>query len=187
MKIGVDIDGVILDLGSKVCEIFNSLYDTNYTKNDVKRWEFFRDWEVPEEIIYDIFDKAYQQSSTIALIDNDAPHILEKLHKVHDLDLVTARNKKFESHLVDRLNFLEIRKGVQYGDLIHVEPKPYDAKIALNYEILIDDNPNLIKPIIIFPKKRLLLFEQPWNRNLEEKENVKKVKNWKQIEGLLIN
>ena len=187
MKIGVDIDGVILDLGSKVCEIFNSLYDTNYTKNDVKRWEFFRDWEVSEETMYEIFDKAYQQSSTIALIDNNTPCILEKLYKVHDLDLVTARNKKFENLLVDRLNFLEIKKGVQYGDLIHVEPKPYDAKVALNYEILIDDNPNLINPILILPEKKLILFEQPWNQDLGERENIKRVHNWKQIEKMLIN
>ena len=187
MKIGVDIDGVILDLGSKVCEIFNSLYDTTYTKNDVKQWEFFRDWEVPESIIYEIFEKAYQQSSTIALIDDDAPHVLEKLYKLHDLDLETARNKKFESHLVDRLDFLKIRKGVQYGNLIHVEPKPYDAKVELNYEILIDDNPNLMNSFIILPEKRLLLFEQPWNKNLEEKDNIKRVYNWKQIERLLIN
>jgi len=187
MRIGVDIDGVMLDLGSKFCEIFNELYETNYYKENVRRWEFFRDWEVPEETIYEIFDKAYEQSSSIALIDEDAPHILRKLNEAHYLDFVTARNRKFESYLINRLNYLEIRKGIHYRDLIHVKPKPYDAKIALDYDILIDDNPNLVKAITTLPNKKLLLFDQPWNQHLGEKTNIIRVHNWKQIERLLLN
>ena len=182
MKIGVDIDGVILDLGSKVCEIFNGLYNTNYTKNDVKRWEFYRDWKVPEEIIYDIFDKAYAQSSSIALIDKDAPYILNKLNETHNLDFVTARNKKFENYLIERLNSLKIKKDSHYQKIFYVEPKPYDTKIWLDYEILIDDNPNLVNSMNRFPERTLLLFDQPWNKNLKERVNVKRVLNWKQIE-----
>ena len=44
MRIAIDIDGVLLDLMVSYCEIFNERHKTEYTKKDVKNWEFFRDW-----------------------------------------------------------------------------------------------------------------------------------------------
>lgn len=189
MKIGVDIDGVLLNLIEKVCEIFNELYHTDYTENDIRRWEFFKDWKVSEEIIYNVFYIAYEKSKTLSLIDDNAPQILKELNKKYRVDLVTARNFKYESQLIERLNSLEIKKGVHYENLIHVEPKPYDVKIKLDYNILIDDNPNLVNSIEKFPDKKILLYDQPWNQNYEEKENITRVYDWNQIEKVfqLIN
>lgn len=189
MKIGVDIDGVLLNLIEKVCEIFNELYHTDYTENNIRRWEFFKDWNVSEEVIYNVFYIAYEKSTTLSLIDDKAPQILKELNKKYRVDLVTARNFKYESQLIERLNSLEIKKGVHYENLIHVEPKPYDVKIKLDYNILIDDNPNLVDSIEGYSNKRILLYDQPWNQRITEKKNVSRVYNWKQIRNLfaLIN
>lgn len=189
MKIGVDIDGVLLNLIEKVCEIFNELYHTDYTENDIRRWEFFKDWNVSEEVIYNVFYIAYEKSTTLSLIDDNAPQILKELNKKYRVDLVTARNYKYESQLLERLNSLEIKKGVHYENLIHVESKPYDVKIKLDYNILIDDNPNLVDSIEGYSNKRILLYDQPWNQRITEKKNVSRVYNWKQIRNLfaLIN
>ena len=184
MKIGVDIDGVLLNLIEKVCEIFNELYNTDYTENNIRRWEFFKDWNVSEEVIYNVFYIAYEKSMTLSLIDDNAPQILKELNKKYSIDLVTARNYKYESQLLERLNSLEIKKGVHYENLIHVEPKPYDVKIKLDYNILIDDNPNLVDSIEGDSKKRILLYDQPWNRQITAKKNVSRVYDWKQIRNL---
>jgi len=186
MKIAVDIDGVILDMVIKVCEIFNEQFGTDYTKDDVKKWEFYKDWNVSEEIIFNIFYKAYEESMTLPLIDEDALPILKKLNNQHHVDLVTARNSKYETHLFERLNSLGINKGVHYVNLIHVEPKPYDVKIQMDYDILIDDNPNLVKSIENFPNKRILLYDQPWNRQIGDIKNITRVYNWKQIGNMLL-
>lgn len=186
MKIAVDIDGVILDMILRVCEIFNERFNSNYSKDNIKRWEFFKDWDVPEEEIFKIFYKAYEESMTLPLIDKNTPEILKKLNNQHHVDLVTARNIKYESHLIERLNSLEITKGVQYLKLIHANAKPYDAKIRLGYDIYIDDNPNLVESAGNFPEKRILLYDQPWNRHVREIENVARVYNWKQIEKVLL-
>lgn len=186
MKIAVDIDGVILDMVIKVCEIFNERFNKNYTKDDVKRWEFFKDWNVPEEEIFKIFYKAYEESMTLPLIDENTLYILKKLNNQNNVDLVTARNIKYEIHLIDRLTSLDFKKGVHYINLIHVESKPYDAKIRLGYDILIDDNPNLVKSAKSFPDIRILLYDQPWNRYVGEIKNVVRVYNWKQIGKILL-
>lgn len=186
MKLAVDIDGVILDMVSKVCEIYNKSFKTTYTKDDVKKWEFFRDWNITEESMYDIFYQVYENSMSLRLIDKRAPQVLRNLSEKYQADLVTARNVKFESNLLERLDSLNIMKGIQYSDLVHVDEKPYDLKLQLSYDILIDDNPNLATVIDTYPGKKLLLYNQPWNQHVQEKNKVVRVYNWIQIESILL-
>jgi len=186
MKIAVDIDGVILDLIDKVCEIFNEPHGTTYTKNNIRRWEFFRDWNIPEKEIYEIFENAYERTMTIPIIDESIPHVLQKITNIYHVDLVTARTKTFEKLLVKRLNSLKIKRITHYRNLIYVEPKPYDLKLSLDYDIFIDDNPNFVKSIKNVSGKKLYLYNQPWNDIIKENRNVKRVYSWKQIESILL-
>jgi len=186
MKIAVDVDGVILAMIPKVCEIYNERFNTNYTKEDVRQWEFFKDWNISEESMYKIFNQVYENSQSLSLIDENAPQVLKKLYNKYVVDLVTARDLRFESNLIEKLNSLNIKKGTYYENLIHVEAKPYDSKLTLNYDIIIDDNPNLVKVIGKYMNKKLLLYDQPWNQNFQNKERVTRVYNWNQIEILLI-
>ena len=186
MKIAaVDVDGVVLAMIPKVCEIYNKMYNTNYTKKDVKQWEFFRDWNITEESMFKIFYQVYENSHTLSLVDENAPQVLKKLYKKYVVDLVTARDLRFEGNLIEKLNSLGIKKRTHYENLIHVEPKPYDSKLTLNYDILIDDNPNLVSAIVKYENKKLLLYDQPWNQNLQDEKRVKRVYDWNQIKGLL--
>lgn len=186
MKIAVDVDGVILAMIPKVCEIYNERFNTNYSKADVRQWEFFKKWNISEESMYKIFDEVYENSHVLSLVDKRAPLVLKKLFNTHKVDLVTARNLRFESNLIKRLNILNIKEGTHYENIIHVEAKPYDSKLTLNYDVLIDDNPNLVKAIREYRNKELLLYDQPWNKNIVDNEKVKRVYNWNQIGALLI-
>lgn len=186
MKIAVDVDGVILAMIPKVCEIYNKVFNTNYTKEDVKQWEFYKDWNISEESMFKIFYQVYENSQTLSLVDEKAPQVLKALYTKYSVDLVTARDLRFEDNLIERLNSLCIEKGTHYENLIHVDAKPYDSKLTLNYDIIIDDNPNLVKAIKKFMNKKLLLYDQPWNQNFQDKERVTRVYNWNQIEILLI-
>jgi len=186
MKIAVDVDGVILTMIPKVCEIYNETFKTNYAKEEVKQWEFFKDWNISEESMYKIFDEVYENSHTLSLIDENAPHVLKKIVNKHNVDLVTARNLRFESNLIKRLNTLNIKERTHYENIIHVEAKPYDSKLTLDYDVFIDDNPNLVSAIRKYGNKKLLLYDQPWNKNLQDNEKVNRVYTWNQIGTLLI-
>ena len=72
MRISVDIDGVLLQIIDTYCEIYNSRYNTNYTKNDVTKWEFFKDWGIEQELAFNIFYEIYQDSSKVPFIDEDS-------------------------------------------------------------------------------------------------------------------
>ncbi|MFX1480849.1 MAG: hypothetical protein ACFFCI_22415 [Promethearchaeota archaeon] len=182
----MDVDGVILDMVSKACEIYNKAYNTFYSKKDVKQWAFYKDWGISEKAMYKIFYEVYENSNLLPLIDNQAPIVLQKLNQKYQVDLVTARYSKYESKLLERLNTINILKDTHYNNLIHVEEKPSDAKLKLNYDILIDDNPNLATKINRFPNKTLLLYDQPWNRTIKMSKQVIRVYNWTQIKKELL-
>ncbi|TFF90566.1 MAG: hypothetical protein EU548_02355 [Promethearchaeota archaeon] len=181
MKVAIDVDGVLLDLMVEFCDIFNERYGTTYTKEDVAHWEFFHDWNVTEEVVYEIFHEIYENSEVVPFIDRNAPEILESLHQNHLLDIVSARTFRFKVELKNALETHGIIKGVHYRNLVLVENKPYDLKLTLDYDIYVDDNPNLCIPIKKSSEKILLLYDQPWNQNVKASMNVLRVMNWKEI------
>jgi uncharacterized HAD superfamily protein len=181
MKIAVDIDGVLLDLMVTFCEIFNHRYNTNYGKKDVISWEFFKDWNVSEKESYEIFYKIYENSSSVPFIDESAPAILKELNAINHVDIVSARTSKYRSQLVKKLQEHDVKKGVQYVNLILVNHKPYDKKLDLKYDVYVEDNPNLVERVRKMKEKFLLLYDQPWNQYCICEENVIRVYNWNEI------
>ncbi|MEJ2248542.1 MAG: hypothetical protein P8Y70_10810 [Candidatus Lokiarchaeota archaeon] len=182
MRVAIDVDGVLLDLMVEYCEIFNKKYNTSYSKEDVAHWEFFRDWNISEEAAYEIFHKIYENSQKVPFIDNDALKVLNSLYQNHYIDIVSARTFKFKRELRKALESHKVYRNVHYRNLILVSNKPYDIKLNLDYDIYVDDNPNLVNPITQFSKKFLLLYDQPWNQNAKNSKNVIRIKNWKEIE-----
>ena len=182
MKIAVDIDGVILDIIVEYCEIYNRRYGTNYKKSDVVKWDFFADWNMDEETGFKIFFEIYEDSGNIPFIGEGAPKIMKKLNEMYDLDIVSARVPEYRSSIIDKLDSHDIVAGIQYTELILLHHRPYDIKLKQNYDLYVDDNPNLVEPIKKMEDRTLLLFDQPWNQNSVCEDNVHRVHNWKEVE-----
>ncbi|MFX1258381.1 MAG: hypothetical protein ACFFAN_11015 [Promethearchaeota archaeon] len=182
MKIAIDIDGVLLDLMVTFCEIFNEKYKTGYTKRDVKNWEFYKDWNITEKECYEIFYKIYKNNAMdVPFIDKRAPEYMTKLKISHDIYIVSARAPQYRSQVIKKLGFHNIKKNEQYIDLILVHHKPYDSKLNQNFNVYVDDNPNLVEPIRRMKERYLLLYDQPWNQNFVCKDNIIRVFNWKEV------
>ena len=180
MKIAVDVDGVLLNIIEKFCKLFNSKYKTNYTKKDIIQWEFYRDLNISESEAYDIFYEIFRDVN-ISLEDENSVEILEQLNKNYYIDLVSARDSQFKSNLVKNLENVNIRKDIHFNNIIMVKSHPYDVKLDYDYDIFIDDNPFLATAIQSFPKKVLLLYDQPWNQECRTGKNIYRVHDWKDI------
>lgn len=181
MKIAIDIDGVLLDLIVVYCEVYNKRFGTNYQKKDITNWDFFKDWDITEEAAFNIFYEIYADSMNIPFIDENAPIIMKRLNKLYDVDIVSARLPEYRSSIVKKLNTHNVREGIQYAELILLHHKPYDIKMKQNYDVYVDDNPNLVDPIKKFKDRILLLFDQPWNHKSVCENNVHRVFNWDDV------
>ena len=188
MKIAIDIDGVLLDIIIRYCEIYNERYGTNYQKKDITSWDFFKDWDITEETAFNIFYEIYADSMKVPFIDENAPEIMKTLNELYDTDIVSARLPEYRSSIVETLDFHKIIEGIQYMELILLHHKPYDIKLKQNYDVYVDDNPNLVESIKNLGNRTLFLFDQPWNQESICENNVYRVYDWndvfKKIKGL---
>jgi len=181
MKLAIDIDGVLLDIMETYCEIYNRRYGTNYKKKDVTRWDFFDDWDITEEVAFNIFYEIYANSINVPFIDEDAPKIMKKLNERYDLDIVSARLPEYRSSITEKLDLHDIKEGIQYTELILLHHKPYNIKLTQNYDLYVDDNPNLVEQIKKMEDRTLLLYDQPWNQHSVCEGNVHRVYDWKEV------
>jgi len=181
MRIAVDIDGVLLDLIRDFCIIFNKQFNTSYRDIDVRNWNFFKDWNVSFDSIAPIFKVLHENPSQTKLIDMNARKVLKLLNRNYQVEFLTARERKTKNALMERLNSLKIFKGSHYEKIKIAPISPSDAKLQYDYDVFIDDNPNLANSIVGQEGKILLLYNQPWNQTIRNNKNVIRVKNWEEI------
>ncbi len=174
IKIGVDIDGVILATQEKFCEEYNKMnYDVR-TIEDFKGWDFYEDWGVVREYCMNLYKHIFLMY--IPLIDKNIPQYLEQLNKKYNVDIVTARPMSSMS-IWKQLKKVGIEMNTHYR-LIKLSGEKY----SLNYDYLIDDNPNLaIKITERRLNQKLLLFTQNWNKELICNGSIVRIDNWEEI------
>jgi uncharacterized HAD superfamily protein len=182
MRVACDIDGVLLDTVITFCELFNKKHGTSYQKSDVTKWEFFIDWNIPEDDIWDIFYQIYKDSMSVPFIDDRIPSIMMELNQTHDVSIVSARTPQYRESILRKLRFHRILQGSHYNELVLLFHKPYDLKMKQDFDVIIDDNPKLAESIKQQKDKILLLFDQPWNQEINDAENIIRVRNWSEIE-----
>jgi len=181
MKIAVDINGVLFSVIDKFVEYFNERHETHYTKKDVIKWEFYNDWNSSEREFLELFYKAYENIMDIPFINDKASEYMKRLNLKHDVQILSGGNPQYTSQIIEKLNFHGIEEGMQYRELIIIKEKPWDLKLTHDFDLYVDDNPNLVEPIKHLNERYLLLYDQPWNQDSICEKNVIRVRNWKEV------
>ena len=187
MKIAVDINGVLFSVIDTFVEFFNEKHGTRYTKQDVTQWEFYTDWNSSEREFFELFYKAYENILDVPFIDDEASKYMKKLNETHDVQILSALDTQYTPHVVEKLIFHGIEGGTQYNELIIIKEKPWDLKLAHEFDLYVDDNPHLVEPIKQMSDRYLLLYDQPWNQDSFCEKNVIRVHNWKDVFDTIIS
>lgn len=181
-KIAVDVDGVLIDLMSRFYEMYNKKYGTCFIRTDHISYDFWKDWGVSKESIFDIFSILKDDYQSIPIIDNNAKYIMKYLNDRFHVDILTITPIKYFKKLENKLISMGIKQKTHYNELIMIPYNPNTLKIEFPYNIFIDDNPNLVKAILNSKKdKKILLYDQPWNKNIKDNEKVYRVMSWEDI------
>lgn len=175
MKILIDIDDTISNFGEVLLKYLNRQYDTNYKKEDMTSWEWLRNnfqnpWEPTEYCFF--WDDVKIDENAIKCIEN----LVKKGHEVY---LVTA---SFPS---DTLGY-KIRKVLEN----------FNKNLINQSNIIVCYNKGMIKGDIriddgihnLYNDSINILFEQPWNKNINKIfPSYKRKKSWKEIEEFFNN
>lgn len=188
MRIGIDIDGVILDFERQM-NVYAELYDLLVLeKNGVINKNKFSyldkyNWTLEER---QRFTDEYLIKGTLnCSLMPGVKESLEILSKENDIYAITARgliNKETKRYVSKRLIALDIK-----FDNIHFEVKDKLEKCKnLNIELMIEDNPEICEVLSKNGIKCLYLRDKN-SPKLVENEYLIEVNNWGEILRYIIN
>jgi len=141
--------------------------------HDITKWNYF------EKHVYEyIFKKTWKRIYELELIEETIPYYLYLLNGKYEIDILTKTGFSL-SGMTKRLSQLNIRKGLEYNNII----KTTEKKIDFEYDVFIDDNPQMVEDMLTQEKKYLLLYDSPWNKSIDCSlyRNVFRVCNWNEI------
>ncbi len=187
--IGVDLDGVLADTMGLYCELFNETYgDGKYhddlfttfypmTKDRVKGWDFFKNWGMTTDIGMKMFLTCWENFDKLLPTETELDKKLGSLKEMgHQISIITAEQKDSIPYIYEWL---------------HLHNIPYDTitfifngqpKMLYLTDVLIDDNPHTAEVCAEkWLTKKMILYDQPWNKHVKEAPNVPRAYSWNEI------
>jgi len=159
MRIALDVDGVLADV-IQTWLIYNNKIRKSITKNEITEWNFWEKFQINRFDFYKELSTCWKSWKEIPPTEEKLSTIINELSKFGTIDIVTARERSTDEFVK---NWLKSQKII-YQNYVSVIDGP--KKALLDYDVFIDDSPlNATK--IIDADKKILLYSQPWNLNID--------------------
>ena len=168
MKIALDVDGVLADVIVSWIQI-NNQNRTKISKNDVTSWDFWKKFNIDRFDFYSELSKCWENWNSIPTTEKNLEESTKLLNQNATVDIVTAREQYTDTFVKNWLNHFNI----SYDNYVSVIDGT--MKADLDYDLFIDDSP-LNAEKFNLKNKRFLLYNQPWNQNIQLK-NVNRISN----------
>jgi uncharacterized HAD superfamily protein len=184
VRIGVDIDGVLLNTAKLLLKIFNSNHSTKYRLRDLTDYDIWNVLDCSEDEIWDSFreisKRGYWQKAK--LVDKNAIKTLKKLKKKgHTIKLITSSAPENLEFKLKRLK----KTGVVFDGYVITEIRDMGSKAAYakDFDFIIDDSPYQCKAINEAGGKAII-YDQPWNKNVPKE--IIRAYNWRHVKKLIL-
>ena len=174
LRIGIDIDGVIVDLVSSVLPLLSKACGRPVSHRDIYCFDIGKALNI-EDKMADVWAQVYR-GNTLRF----APPIkgaitgLSALRE-HEIWLVTRRPTSTRSHTMSWLR----EKRIKYDHLIF-DSSPNKHSVGQNFDVFVEDNLEqacAIAEACIFS----LLLDQPWNQTLILPKHCTRIEDWNAI------
>jgi len=179
MKIAVDLDGVLAESMLVWCDRANKEFGTNLSIKDLDSWSWWKRFPISKDDFYRILDESWDDWREIPPTEPGIAEKVARIEKFGDLDIVTGRSKRT---VEDARSWVDSQK-VRYRRFVRV--LGWRDKVLLDYDVYIDDAPDLMPLISRSPIAWGVLYERPWNRTVGDMPKVLKAKSWLQMPALL--
>jgi len=189
MRLGFDLDEVVVDLAAEFEKYLEYTYGIKWTKDCFVRFNFENyifsdDKNFNARIIKDMLRVANDADFQFkAEPIEGAQKVLQKLKRCgHKLYFITSRPKQNQPFTFKWLRQYDIPfDGLRV--IGHSEPKGLYG-LRLNLDMFVDDLEKHLESMWVYKKrwrKGLLLMDRPWNTMSIDGSKFKRVHNWKEI------
>ncbi len=179
LRIAVDLDGVLAETMTAWCALANREFGSHLTIEDIDHWASWRKFGITKDDFFRLLDATWDVWESIPPTEPGLPEKVRTIEKLGTLDIVTGRSKKT---VPSAKNWL-LHHEIPYQRFIRVDG--WRDKVLLNYDVYIDDAPDLMPLVSRNPAMRAILYERPWNRNVATMRGVFRVKGWDQVPTVL--
>jgi len=180
LRIAVDLDGVLAETMETWCKRANEFLGTSFTLADLDTWAAWRKLGISREQFFQFLDEAWDDWESIPPTEPRLAEKVRKLARSGRIDVVTGRSKE----TVNSAKSWLAGHKIPYQGFVRVPS--WKDKIFLNYDIYIDDAPELMPLISRNPKMLGILYTRPWNRNVPDIPRIFRVKNWTEIPKVVV-
>lgn len=179
MKIGLDLDGVVVAWHEHFTEFLNHRYNLNL---DFKDWTDygFTNSGLPLCKIQELVQvQSYYHGFLLPKPIPDAIETLDKLKDKHTFHVITNRKLNARQDAVEWLD----KKGVSYDSISFTKNK---ARICylLGLDLMIDDELSNVERVAITGVE-CLLYNRPYNQTKDLNRLITRVNSWKEIYNIL--
>ena len=183
MKIGIDIDGVILDY-ERVLKTYGDLYDFIELKKDgiINRNEHYLrnryDWTEEERMNF--INKYFLKLSKQTFLIPGAKDVINMLQKEeNELIIISARGGMIEEMkdvAIEKFN----EEGISFNKYYWKQEDKLEVAKNEKIDVMIDDSYNVCKKLSSNGIKTIY-FRDKEMKVLEQNDNLKEVSNWGEI------
>lgn len=179
LKIAVDLDGVLAESMLVWCDLVNKEFGLRVKLEDLDSWASWTKLSISKDDFYRILDESWENWEEIPSTEPGISEKVEKIQTFGGIDIVTGRSRR----TVDAAkNWVQAHK-IRYGHFVSVAG--WRDKVVLDYDVYIDDAPDLMPLVSNIPLRWAILYDRPWNRSVPNMPKVLRAKKWIEIPKLL--
>jgi len=175
----VDLDGVLANTMAPVCKIINRRHSAHFDVSSFVRWQAWEIAQITKDEFFRTLDEAWFDWKTIPPTEE---HMVEKVSRLLEfgkVDIVTGRSLE----TVAAANSWLEEQGIRFNTFVRTEDVKGKAK--LNYDVFIDDSPELMSQLSLGSSRHGILYTQPWNRESPIMPRISRVNSWNEIPGVV--
>ncbi|PIN73242.1 hypothetical protein COV20_03355 [Candidatus Woesearchaeota archaeon CG10_big_fil_rev_8_21_14_0_10_45_16] len=184
MKIGVDIDGVLVDFVSGFLQYYNLKYGTDLKYNDATTYYMEEAFGLPQDKISSIMNEYLRSHAFVRMqLIPGSKEAIGNLSSRHSLHIITARSSDIYDRTVGWLhhNFPGCFSKILFSNSPGL-PKMSKAAICKQQgvSILVEDS---LENALTCSAAGVTVFlmDCPWNQRGQLPENVIRVSDWQEI------
>lgn len=188
MKIGIDLDEVVVEFVKGYLEFFNLRYKKNFCFEDVFTYDLWKVLGISKEesfkLAYEFFDSESFEDIEVVW---GAKEAIQKLTVGHDLFFITSRptHTEIKTRNFFKKNFPAIRPYVFHSNERFGGWGKTKNILCRNLKIdlFIEDQPAYALACAE-EGIRVFLMDKPWNQNIKH-NNLLRVNDWEEVMGKL--
>ena len=175
MRIALDLDGVLAETMTAWCQKANQEFGTRLKLSDLDTWASWKKLGVTKDQFYRLLDDAWDDWENVPPTEPGLAGKVARIQGLGEVDIVTGRSRR----TVEGARSWLAHYKIPHQRFVRV-PGVKD-KVFLDYDVYIDDAPDLMSLISRNPVKHGILYERPWNRDVPDMSRIFKVEKWAEI------